>query len=1133
MSSTERQHEAITTHDRSMVVTAGAGTGKTYVLVRKYLDLIETKGVTVPEILTLTFTEKAAAEMKGRIRTEISRREGRIWEKAAEDFMLAPVQTFHSFCAQVLREFPIETGLDPGFSVLDEQQISRIHASAFETLIHTPQEKGVNHATVQVLSIVETSILKQILTAMYVRRQQYTRFFKIFESDEKSIRAFWQEEICRFRDNEISSLSKDPGFSDPLSILLSLADTYEGTDDKAAVYLQEVRPHLECLSGRSTGDVFCAAGEAFLNNRPGNVGSKKKWNEADLESFKKAKKELIDVLERKKTLLSLSADPDHTLMAASISLLRHLSPVFRRYLGIVTATKAQAGGLDFSDLIFHARRIFTEERELVSTHFMQRFRYILVDEFQDTDPAQFEIVLAIAGDLQPTTDCLFIVGDPKQSIYLFREADVTRFKEAQDLVLSTCQGHVINLDTSFRSTKEVLGLTNSIFSRLFASAEKPWEFGYEPIRTSAARSGHSGHIELMLPQKGEDTKSGRHNEADMVARRIRSLVNGTPAEVYEEEKDRTFTRRRAQYGDIAILLEQRTNLPIYLSALNRYGIPYYVHGGTGFYERQEILDIYNTLAYLENQRSNIHLAGLLRSPYMGISDADLYLASTEKGFSFREKFFNYGINGSSDSCTRAVALLMKWESYAGRCGLVALIRMILLDSGAYTLYSSLPEGVAILANIEKLVRIAAKREEDGQYSLSSFIADLRLSMEEEEREGEAPLDSLAQNTVNIMTVHAAKGLEFPIVFVPDMAMAFRERSDPIMSGDDPRMVGIKVPDPVHQYKASASPVFQLLKALEGQKERAERKRLFYVAITRARDILVMSGIPPDNHDISFDLAKNRIEWVFSALRITGDSIAAGEHFLDSGDDPGPLKLTIISDPEGIVSERGHDLPGPVIVPPACEGMRGQYSGKITEQERSGTSAEYTVSDLESMVKSDLKDPGTRQSLRDMRELPGTSSHGTIRGTVLHEVLRGRDPHVVCREYGIADEEFIRQCCDAVTQFRGSALMQRVKREFCELSVSLPVGNIRIRGTIDRLCEIEDGSWILIDYKTAPVTPGNYRAEEERYKVQMAVYMLAAERLVNKPVTGYLYFTAAGEFHRVEFDMNTVIETICDGLKRPS
>ena len=212
MAATDRQVEAITKHERSMVVTAGAGTGKTYVLVQKYIDLLRTRGVTVPQILALTFTDKAAAEMKERIRSEILNQEGPQWEKAAEDFMIAPVQTFHSFCAQVLREFPIEAGLEPGFAVLDEQQNTRIHSTAYEELIHTRQEGPVNEALVHVLSITDQSILKTILSALYGKREQYARFFAALGTDETRVLAVWKTEVDAFRDAEIAALRNDPSF---------------------------------------------------------------------------------------------------------------------------------------------------------------------------------------------------------------------------------------------------------------------------------------------------------------------------------------------------------------------------------------------------------------------------------------------------------------------------------------------------------------------------------------------------------------------------------------------------------------------------------------------------------------------------------------------------------------------------------------------------------------------------------------------------------------------------------------------------------------------------------------------------------------------------------------------------------
>ena len=241
-------------------------------------------------------------------------------------------------------------------------------------------------------------------------------------------------------------------------------------------------------------------------------------------------------------------------------------------------------------------------------------------------------------------------------------------------------------------------------------------------------------------------------------------------------------------------------------------------------------------------------------------------------------------------------LLSEWKADAGRISLVTLIRRILSDSGVYTVYAALPEGKQILANIEKIVAIARVREGKGSFGLADFTADLRTAMDEDEREGEAPLDALAENAVNIMTVHAAKGLEFPIVFVPDMGMRFREKFPPVMIGDNPLLVGIKVPDPEENYELTETPVLVALREMQRQKERAEKKRLLYVALTRARDHLIMSGTAPANPELSVPLATSRIEWIFLALGITGDAIAAGGMDLSADDEV--VRLTITSDPHG-------------------------------------------------------------------------------------------------------------------------------------------------------------------------------------------------------------------------------------------
>ena len=1089
-----------------MVVTAGAGTGKTYVLVQKYLDLLKNCGVGVPQILALTFTDKAAAEMKERIRSEILRQEGPQWERAAEDFMIAPVQTFHSFCAQVLREFPIEAGLEPGFAVLDEQQVSRIHSQAFEDLIHTRQEGPVNEALIRILSITDQYTLRIILSVIYGKRERYALFFAELEKDEQSVLDVWKREVDVFRDEEIASLRKDPSFSSYIRTLLGLAAAYEGADDKAVTFLQEIRPLLAVLEVSPNSNEFCQSALDLAKKRPGNVGSKKVWKPEDLDVFKRSRKNLTEILERKHSLFRMTMDTSDPVITGSVQFLKALSLVFSRYVEVVGSEKAALGGLDFSDLILHARRLFLEQGGLVATHFMPRFRYILVDEFQDTDLTQFDIILAIIGTPSPTTDCLFIVGDPKQSIYLFRDADVTRFKEAQEIITSACRGRVVNLDTSFRSTKEVIGLSNLIFSLLLVSAEKPWEFGYEPVRISESRSDHAGSVELLLPPRGDDAACTKRNEAGMVARRIHSIVNKNPLQVYEEQPDHTFIRRPSRFGDIAILLEQRTNLSYYLSALGEYGIPFYVHGGTGFYRRQEVYDLYSILSSLEHRHDDVSLTGVLRSPYFGLTDTELFCIAQENGRTLWDKLGKYVERIGPGSATNAHVLLTSWQKYAGRSGLVALIRRILADSGVYTVYAALPAGEQILANIEKLVGMARNREEAGPYALADFTLDLRMAMDEDEREGEAPLDALAENAVNIMTVHAAKGLEFPIVFVPDMGMPFPHRYPPIMIGDNPLMVGVKVPDPNEDYEMTESAVLLTLREQQRQKERAEKKRLLYVALTRARDHLFMSGTAPDEAGLSYDLARSRIEWIFTALGITGDAISSGVLPLELPDGTGSITLTIISDPEAIPAETGRIEPSLIVIPEECAEKTGSW-----------TAPKYSIGPERVKVVSVSELEKTEQEMPI--RTPGTSIYlpgvnGTTKGTIIHEVLRGRDAATVLKEYGEYSEEHVRQCKEIVSRFHSSDLMKRVKREYCELPFIVTIDGKGVTGKIDRLCELEDGTWVVIDYKSEVVSPIDSTLKAGEYAASMGAYIEAAEHFFGgKKVEGWFYFTETGDFYR--------------------
>jgi ATP-dependent helicase/nuclease subunit A len=520
-----------------------------------------------------------------------------------------------------------------------------------------------------------------------------------------------------------------------------------------------------------------------------------------------------------------------------------------------------------------------------------------------------------------------------------------------------------------------------------------------------------------------------------------------------------------------------------------------------------VLDLYNLLRFLEHHHDYISLTGVLRSPYFGLPDTELFCIAQEKGRTLWDKLRNYARNNGSISATRARTLLSEWKASAGRTDIVTLIRRVFSDSGVTTVYAALPEGKQVLANLEKIVAMARSREEPGGYDLADFTSDLRTAMEEEEREGEAHLDALAENAVNIMTVHAAKGLEFPIVVVPDMGMRFRETYPPIMIGDNPLLVGLKVPDPDNDFELTDTPVLAALREMQRQKERAEKKRVLYVALTRARDHLIMSGTNPGNPELSINLATSRIEWLFSALGITGDAIAAGGMDLRSHDRS--VHLGITSDPAAIPAVTGKVTPGLIVVPEECSGMKGTWVQPEFDEGPERTRV-YTVSELEEEEKAMSPSRPRRPEPVESKYLPGID--GAIKGTIIHEVLRGRDARVVCQENGVDNPEFIRQCEEISEHFHSSELMQRVKRDFCEVPFVITFEGKRVTGKVDRLCELDDGTWVVIDYKSEAVSEGEYALLAKEYEFSMKVYEEAARQILKeKTITGRLYFTETGDF----------------------
>lgn len=1118
MAPTERQREAITRHDVSMVVTAGAGTGKTFVLVEKYLHLIEDQGYRLRDVLALTFTDKAAAEMKERVRATVASRlekdpHNKVWKDASEELVIAPVMTFHSFCAQILREFAIEAGLDPGFTILDEGQALAVRREALDALIRRPSA-AVHDTLVRVLTMVDKYSLSAILDTVSDNYPFFSTFFSSVCEDTEEVLGEWIRFLDSVREPAIREFFSDQDITGAIHDLIRFGDIYEGREDSAVSYLAKVRPALLDLRPDSPPEVLSEAAELFLSIRPqGRIGSQKVWDKDDLAWLRSAKKLLTEALEKYAPYFSLTLDPESEFTRLSIRFFQELSLVAESYMDLVSNLKKKESGVDFGDLIRLTKQFLTTNPELVATHIRPRYRYILVDEFQDTDPAQFDIITAIIGDLTPETNGLFIVGDPKQSIYLFRNADVTRFKEAQHRILSDCQGGVINLDVSFRSSREVIGCVNYLFGSIFSSTEKAWEFGYEPIQISEGRRGSNGSVRILLPGKAEtgSTRSEtKEIEAGMVADLVHQIVSTGALTI----TGRDGQIQTAGYGDIAILIERRTHLPQYTMALSRKETPYYVHGGIGFYSRQEIYDLYNILSFLLRPFDDAALYGVLKSPYFCLSDAVLYqIRQTPGQYGERtllSRLIQYaGGSLKQDLCDehplpdsedekilRAVTLLQDWQKHAGRESLVLLISRIIRDSGILTIYGAMELGEQQAANLMKLLQIARGRSESGSYGLFEFVRDMTLSINDEEREGEAALDTLSKTSVNIMTVHAAKGLEFPVVILPDMGSSKEGSPGSILTGDSPFHVGVKIPDPEDGYEPGETPVFRALNLIRKEKELAERKRLFYVGATRARDHLILCGKQPDTiHDI-LDRGKNRIDWVCTLFGIDKDTVEQGGIVtFDPDDGDGAIEVQVMTDPNQLTRNWACEEVPRILPPPEFLMRRGTWGRElpgVVKQEQAPISI--------SRIVASQPDVGDKGSDRAEFSCFSPLTPDEI-GTLLHQVLSGADISSVLSRYGVSSDETKAFCSDIFRRFTENPLISTTTVSYPELSFIAHISGYPVSGRIDRLCRLKDESWMVVDYKS-----GN----EEGATLQLNIYKRAAEQLLGTTVRMGIYSILTGE-----------------------
>ncbi len=870
------QKIAAHTLDKHLSVTAGPGAGKTFVLVERYLEILRAKKASVDNIVAITFTNRAANEMRQRVRERIdsllresSDKERQTWLRHKRTLEAGVITTIHGFCSRLLHEFPVEANIDPQFVLLDEHQAAML----LEAVVEEALADAIHHGNDTIVQFTQGTGRPALASALVELHRKYRGEGLSIESIEKLTAA----NHATRADYDAALKQLDTAMAELFSVRLTKA-----ADEKRAKAAQDwpaLRATLAQPPNEKTIAAYTQAIEDFWSARP------QKRSHPVIEKIDA----LVfgdepggnDCLRGKLPAIGF----DLLAKEYSLALLKLLREIDRR----LDIEKQRLSVLDFDDLQLRTLRLL--DRPEVLARVTERYRYFLVDEFQDTNGLQRDILTKLA---LKTGANLFIVGDRKQSVYGFRGADVDVFSEVT-AAIEKAGGAQQPLNLNFRSQKPLIDAFNFLFAKIFQPrSDVPSE-----------ALGHLGYVthEASVPQRGvehepplvefivsavrsrEDDDASRDNsltpherDAEQVAARIGELVRSGDF----------------KFGDIAILLRAFTGVWSYESALRRVGIPYLTVQGKGFYQREEITDLIQLLRFLDNTTDELALAAILRSPLGGISDNALFALRCapwieEKTASDRlhrrnllravrrHREIKFIEDDEHAALDRIHALLEALIERRNRYGIADLLRCAVASSEFMTVIAANFDGAQRVGNVEKLFRLAEQFEKSGH-----LIRDFVHYVEEFEaiggREGEGQMDETA-NVVRLMTIHQAKGLEYPVVIVPDLHREPNRREAAFII-DRHKGLSVRVPD--GRGRSVKGALFNELQQRNRWREEFESMRVLYVAATRAEDRLIFSGAVEHKELESITKTERELwlAWIWQALELEANSPSGVARFGD-------------------------------------------------------------------------------------------------------------------------------------------------------------------------------------------------------------------------------------------------------------
>jgi ATP-dependent helicase/nuclease subunit A len=915
---------------KSVIISSPAGSGKTEKLARRYVSLL-LSGSRIEDILAITFTEKAAAEMKKRILNILEAEHHGLFFQIREKMPFMRISTIHSFCLKLLKRFSIELGLDPALDVMDEFNASTMWTeSIYETLM-------------------EESGNPDLFFSMIVARgiKGWNSLFKIIND------------------------------------------------------LHSMRPHPEVMIREG----YPVSGE-------------------------------------EQKILALYA----------------------RCLERYTIKKREKHLIDFNDIeiLAYDALVRNPEWQNILYSFDEHTDHILVDEFQDTSSLQWKIIDKLTEEWRsgigakrdrgeiPT---IFLVGDDKQSIYLFRGANAGIFQEAKTKLTEWLaeEFYFEAMKENYRSLPEIVNFVNSLFSRLMPPGLiEQWRTTYSPFE--ATRAGN-GQVELILLKGEESIRKNRELEASVLARRISSL--NTAHEVWDGD-----SKRKCRYADMAVLLRKRTHLTVYEEALRRHGIPFIVVKGIGFYDEPEVALLRELLFFLIDPYDDHSLFCLLRSPLFGI-DYGSFIRLADKGTD--PLYIRLGMvrNRRIAEAQRTISTcLERSKSDPFSC----ILEDVLSETGGWRYFAE-PQRHA---NVKKFIALIGQYEAQGLCGLD--IRD-KLIQSKTREESKAHINSEGMNAIQVMTIHAAKGLQFPMVFLPGLDEETVPKSSSVVIDEGGDRISLSYEEDSARRKENH--LFRMRK----ERELEEEKRLFYVAATRAQDFLCMLAAPKegkhhasrlkyitDNLDCLQPLRILTEPDIDTAVRpfhppvekFSHDRFFFGQRHTEALAYKPPVRWRDVTEDLDIRVRHGNDW---VLLGRVFHILFDELSKEIT---RHGKIPDRALSLLGN-------------------ELP-------------------LEKHIK-RLVAVIENDFSK--LDRSGYLRDIILPQQ--NAFSELPFILEKDSAVYKGRIDRII-IRDSIAYLYDYKTFPVTEKELPELIDHYRFQIEIYRTAAERLFSRQTKGHLFFT---------------------------